>query len=149
MEGQRMSWYDDGEKGVGPVIASLSLGFYAEMKFRQKPKKKASKLTNEVELDGNNDFEKGEEKGSEKAENRTYKVEQIAVSTMNVQLSPFRNLSTHDADTLPELPTVTSDLFSLPTDSYKVYMKKANFWSCTVIKFTSWRFDNNEYTRKI
>src|SRR5439155_24678245 len=48
MEGQRMSWHDDGEKGVGPVIAALSLGSDAEMKFRQKPKKNESKLTNET-----------------------------------------------------------------------------------------------------
>lgn len=24
MEGQRMSWHDDGEKGVGPIIVSLT-----------------------------------------------------------------------------------------------------------------------------
>src|SRR5581483_7662542 len=45
MEGQRMSWHDDGEKGVSPVIASLSLGSPAEMKFRRKQKKKESKLS--------------------------------------------------------------------------------------------------------
>jgi len=50
MEGQRMSWHDDSEKGVEPVITSLSLGSYAEMKFRQKPNNNATKLTNEVEI---------------------------------------------------------------------------------------------------
>ncbi|CAB4393692.1 hypothetical protein RhiirA1_531135 [Rhizophagus irregularis] len=40
MEGQRMSWHDDGEKGVGPIIVSLSLGSPAEMKVRRKLKKK-------------------------------------------------------------------------------------------------------------
>lgn len=36
LEGQKMSWHDDGEVGVGPVIASLSLGSTAYMKFRRK-----------------------------------------------------------------------------------------------------------------
>ncbi|CAG8434291.1 1549_t:CDS:2 [Funneliformis mosseae] len=52
MEGQKMSWHDDGDKGVGPVIATLSLGSSAEMKFRRKVKK--DKLVNEVEPAGKN-----------------------------------------------------------------------------------------------
>lgn len=45
MEGQKMSWHDDGEKGVGPIIASLSLGSPAEMKVRRKPKKKVEEAS--------------------------------------------------------------------------------------------------------
>ncbi|RIA79160.1 hypothetical protein C1645_794794, partial [Glomus cerebriforme] len=36
MEEQKISWYDDGEKGVSPVVANLSMGSPAEMKFRTK-----------------------------------------------------------------------------------------------------------------
>ncbi|GBC05489.1 hypothetical protein RclHR1_06250011 [Rhizophagus clarus] len=43
IEGQKMSWHDDGEKGVGPIIASLSLGSPAEIKIRRKPKKDSVK----------------------------------------------------------------------------------------------------------
>ncbi|WVF67083.1 hypothetical protein IAT40_001828 [Kwoniella sp. CBS 6097] len=35
-EGQKMSWHDDGEQGLGPVVASLSLGSPAIMSFRPK-----------------------------------------------------------------------------------------------------------------
>ncbi|WWD16674.1 hypothetical protein CI109_101104 [Kwoniella shandongensis] len=35
-EGQKMSWHDDGEQGLGPVVASLSLGSPAIMSFRRK-----------------------------------------------------------------------------------------------------------------
>ncbi|WVQ79028.1 hypothetical protein IAT38_001120 [Cryptococcus sp. DSM 104549] len=35
-EGQKMSWHDDGEAGLGPVVASLSLGSPAVMSFRAK-----------------------------------------------------------------------------------------------------------------
>ncbi|WRT65553.1 uncharacterized protein IL334_002498 [Kwoniella shivajii] len=35
-EGQKMSWHDDGETGLGPVVASLSLGSSAIMSFRPK-----------------------------------------------------------------------------------------------------------------
>ncbi|KAK8861420.1 hypothetical protein IAR55_002239 [Kwoniella newhampshirensis] len=35
-EGQKMSWHDDGERGLGPVVASLSLGSPAIMSFRRK-----------------------------------------------------------------------------------------------------------------
>ncbi|WVQ94541.1 hypothetical protein IAU59_001620 [Kwoniella sp. CBS 9459] len=35
-EGQKMSWHDDGEKGLGHVVASLSLGSPAIMSFRLK-----------------------------------------------------------------------------------------------------------------
>ncbi|WVR03962.1 hypothetical protein IAU60_000961 [Kwoniella sp. DSM 27419] len=35
-EGQKMSWHDDGEEGLGPVVASLSLGSEAIMSFRAK-----------------------------------------------------------------------------------------------------------------
>ncbi|CAG8549804.1 14115_t:CDS:10, partial [Racocetra persica] len=41
---QRMSWHDDGERGVGPIIGNLSLGASAELKFRRK-KRKMSKLS--------------------------------------------------------------------------------------------------------
>ncbi|RUP52039.1 hypothetical protein BC936DRAFT_142775 [Jimgerdemannia flammicorona] len=36
MEGQRMSWHNDGEKDVGEIIASLSMGSDAELWFRHK-----------------------------------------------------------------------------------------------------------------
>ncbi|GES91562.1 hypothetical protein RCL_jg13816.t2 [Rhizophagus clarus] len=49
MEGQKMSWHDDGEKGVGPIIVSLSLGSPAEMKIRRKPKKDSTKSENKSE----------------------------------------------------------------------------------------------------
>lgn len=35
-EGQKMSWHDDGEPGLGPVVASLSLGSTATMEWRLK-----------------------------------------------------------------------------------------------------------------
>ncbi|WWC99165.1 hypothetical protein V866_006060 [Kwoniella sp. B9012] len=35
-EGQKMSWHDDGEAGLGPVVSSLSLGNQAIMSFRLK-----------------------------------------------------------------------------------------------------------------
>lgn len=35
-EGQKMSWHDDGEVGLGPVVASLSLGSSATMSWRPK-----------------------------------------------------------------------------------------------------------------
>ncbi|KAL7419440.1 hypothetical protein Q5752_006278 [Cryptotrichosporon argae] len=35
-EGQKMSWHDDGEKGLGPTVAALSLGSTATMSFRPK-----------------------------------------------------------------------------------------------------------------
>ncbi|WWC68776.1 uncharacterized protein I206_102711 [Kwoniella pini CBS 10737] len=35
-EGQKMSWHDDGEKGLGPIVSSLSLGNQAIMSFRPK-----------------------------------------------------------------------------------------------------------------
>ncbi|BEI90583.1 uncharacterized protein CcaverHIS019_0306530 [Cutaneotrichosporon cavernicola] len=35
-EGQKMSWHDDGEHGLGPVVAALSLGSPATMSFRPK-----------------------------------------------------------------------------------------------------------------
>ncbi|WWC87705.1 uncharacterized protein L201_002597 [Kwoniella dendrophila CBS 6074] len=35
-EGQKMSWHDDGEAGLGPVVSSLSLGNQAVMSFRTK-----------------------------------------------------------------------------------------------------------------
>jgi hypothetical protein len=50
MEGQKMSWHDDGEKGVGPIIASLSLGSPAEMKVRRKLKKDKIIVTS-IEVD--------------------------------------------------------------------------------------------------
>ncbi|WWC60152.1 uncharacterized protein I303_102716 [Kwoniella dejecticola CBS 10117] len=37
-EGQKMSWHDDGEDGLGPIVSSLSLGNQAIMSFRPKPK---------------------------------------------------------------------------------------------------------------
>ncbi|KAK4047680.1 hypothetical protein OIO90_006109 [Microbotryomycetes sp. JL221] len=40
MEGGKMSYHDDGEVGLGPVVASLSLGSDATMDFRRKPPKK-------------------------------------------------------------------------------------------------------------
>ncbi|KAF0455813.1 Melanoma inhibitory activity protein 3 [Gigaspora margarita] len=42
---QRMSWHDDGEKGVGPIIGNLSLGASAELKFRRKKKKISKNLS--------------------------------------------------------------------------------------------------------
>lgn len=36
VESQRMNFHDDGEPGLGPVVASLSLGVEATMKFRLK-----------------------------------------------------------------------------------------------------------------
>jgi alkylated DNA repair dioxygenase AlkB len=36
VESQRMNFHDDGEPGLGPVVASLSLGVAATMKFRLK-----------------------------------------------------------------------------------------------------------------
>ncbi|BEJ13652.1 hypothetical protein CspHIS471_0308260 [Cutaneotrichosporon sp. HIS471] len=41
-EGQKMSWHDDGEHGLGPVVAALSLGSPATMSFRPKPGYKAA-----------------------------------------------------------------------------------------------------------
>ena len=38
-----MSYHDDGEKDVGPIVASLSLGSDATMNFRVKPPKKKGK----------------------------------------------------------------------------------------------------------
>ena len=38
-EGQKMSWHDDGEQGLGPVVASLSLGSSATMSWRAKGKR--------------------------------------------------------------------------------------------------------------
>ena len=35
-EGQKMSWHDDGEPGLGPVVESLSLGSTATMEWRLK-----------------------------------------------------------------------------------------------------------------
>ncbi|XAO26948.1 hypothetical protein I312_105789 [Cryptococcus bacillisporus CA1280] len=35
-EGQKMSWHDDGEPGLGPVVASLCLGSPANISFRSK-----------------------------------------------------------------------------------------------------------------
>ncbi|GMK56647.1 hypothetical protein CspeluHIS016_0304870 [Cutaneotrichosporon spelunceum] len=40
-EGQKMSWHDDGEAGLGPVVATLSLGCPATMSFRPKSASKA------------------------------------------------------------------------------------------------------------
>ncbi|ODO09256.1 hypothetical protein I350_02856 [Cryptococcus amylolentus CBS 6273] len=39
-EGQKMGYHDDGEPGLGPVVASLSLGSSAIMSFRPKPGEK-------------------------------------------------------------------------------------------------------------
>ncbi|RIA85850.1 hypothetical protein C1645_780964, partial [Glomus cerebriforme] len=61
MEDQKMSWHDDGERGVGPVVASLSMGSPAEMKFRVKTGTKR-KLTNQ-EISVANKKVKKEEKG--------------------------------------------------------------------------------------
>lgn len=36
-EGQKMSWHDDGEPGLEPIVASLSLGSAATMSWRRKP----------------------------------------------------------------------------------------------------------------
>jgi hypothetical protein len=38
-EGQKMNWHDDGEVGLGPVVASLSLGSVATMSWRPKGRK--------------------------------------------------------------------------------------------------------------
>lgn len=35
-EGQKMSWHDDGEAGLGEYVASLSLGAHATMSWRRK-----------------------------------------------------------------------------------------------------------------
>ncbi|KAF2224207.1 hypothetical protein BDZ85DRAFT_260574 [Elsinoe ampelina] len=37
-DGQNIKYHDDGEKGLGPTVASLSLGFPADMLFRVKSK---------------------------------------------------------------------------------------------------------------
>lgn len=39
MEGGKMNYHDDGEHGLGPVVASISLGADATMSFRPKKKK--------------------------------------------------------------------------------------------------------------
>ncbi|ODO06332.1 hypothetical protein L198_01564 [Cryptococcus wingfieldii CBS 7118] len=39
-EGQKMGYHDDGEPGLGPVVASLSLGSSAMLSFRPKPGEK-------------------------------------------------------------------------------------------------------------
>lgn len=41
VEGGKMSFHDDGEQGLGPIVASLSLGADAVMNFRRKPPKKS------------------------------------------------------------------------------------------------------------
>lgn len=41
MEGGKMSYHDDGEQGLGPIVASLSLGADAAMLFRRKQLKKS------------------------------------------------------------------------------------------------------------
>ncbi|KAK4046465.1 hypothetical protein OIV83_006057 [Microbotryomycetes sp. JL201] len=48
MEGGKMSFHDDGEVGLGPVVASLSLGSDADMTFRRKIDKKRK---NETKVD--------------------------------------------------------------------------------------------------
>ncbi|ORY91658.1 hypothetical protein BCR35DRAFT_298907 [Leucosporidium creatinivorum] len=41
MEGGKMAYHDDGEQGLGPIVATLSLGADATMSFRQKQRKKS------------------------------------------------------------------------------------------------------------
>ncbi|KAF2834922.1 hypothetical protein M501DRAFT_943090 [Patellaria atrata CBS 101060] len=38
MSEQKMDYHDDGEAGLGPIVAAQSLGFGSEMRFRQKAK---------------------------------------------------------------------------------------------------------------
>ncbi|EIW66506.1 hypothetical protein TREMEDRAFT_74716 [Tremella mesenterica DSM 1558] len=38
-QGQKMNWHDDGEEGLGPIVASLSLGSQATMSFRRKTRR--------------------------------------------------------------------------------------------------------------
>lgn len=52
VESQQMNYHDDGEPGLGPVIASLSLGVTATMSFRLKAR---------YALGGQNDVTKGVE----------------------------------------------------------------------------------------
>lgn len=40
MQGQKIAFHDDGEVGVGPIVATLSLGSDAAMSFRRKRSKK-------------------------------------------------------------------------------------------------------------
>lgn len=47
LEGQKMAWHDDGEQGVGPIIASLSMGSTAYMSFRRK----CQAITMKLQLD--------------------------------------------------------------------------------------------------
>jgi hypothetical protein len=57
IEGQKMSLHDGSKEGaVGSVIAALSLGSPAEMRFRRKPRKNESKLSNEAEPTDINDI---------------------------------------------------------------------------------------------
>ncbi|KAM0790519.1 hypothetical protein ACM66B_003390 [Microbotryomycetes sp. NB124-2] len=41
MQGGKMSFHDDGEVGLGPIVASMSLGSDADMTFRRKLEKKS------------------------------------------------------------------------------------------------------------
>lgn len=47
VERGKMSYHDDGERGVGPIVASLSLGSDATMSFRAKLPKQARKVVNQ------------------------------------------------------------------------------------------------------
>lgn len=55
-EEQKMDYHDDGEKGLGPTVASISLGGSAIMKFRPKAGKKRGALKRKG-VDGEDDAE--------------------------------------------------------------------------------------------
>ncbi|KAK0252165.1 hypothetical protein LTS09_012728 [Friedmanniomyces endolithicus] len=63
MEGQKIEYHDDGEEGLGPTIASLSLGGTAKMHLRLKSKhfvgcSKSGLLTPERPVPGSLEYEK-------------------------------------------------------------------------------------------
>ncbi|KAK0353652.1 hypothetical protein LTR59_011010 [Friedmanniomyces endolithicus] len=63
MEGQKIEYHDDGEEGLGPTIASLSLGGTAKMHLRLKTKhfvgcSKSGLLTPERPVPGSLEYEK-------------------------------------------------------------------------------------------
>ncbi|KAK0363170.1 hypothetical protein LTR94_016328 [Friedmanniomyces endolithicus] len=63
MEGQKIEYHDDGEEGLGPTIASLSLGGTAKMHLRLKAKhyvgcSKSGLLTPERPVPGSLEYEK-------------------------------------------------------------------------------------------
>lgn len=49
-EGQKMGWHDDGEPGLGPVVASLCLGSPADISFRSKANRANGTFGAEVAL---------------------------------------------------------------------------------------------------